>query len=66
MALQDPENFIAGNIAAIKLPTNATANLKRDVLRTGLLQQFGITEKEYDQLKIFTVTQGELILNKLM
>jgi hypothetical protein len=64
--LADPENFINGNLAVINVNTNATLTLKRDVKRSGLLQQFGITEKEYDQLKIFTVTQGELILNKLM
>lgn len=64
--LADPENFINGNLAVINVTTNATLTLKRDVKRSGLLQQFGITEKEYDQLKIFTVTQGELILNKLM
>jgi len=64
--LADPDNFINGNIAAINIGTRASENLKRDVLRSGLLQQFGITEQEYDHLKIFTVTQGELILNKLM
>ena len=64
--LHDPENFLLGNLAAINLTTRATETLKRDVLRSGLLQQFGITETEYDHLKIFTVTQGELILNKLM
>jgi len=64
--LADPENFISGNIAAINTTKRANQNLKRDVLRSGLLQQFGITETEYDQIRIFTVTQGELILNKLM
>jgi len=64
--LADPENFIAGNFAAIKIHTQATGLLKRDVIRSGLLEQFGITEEEYDQLRLLTVTQGELILNKLM
>lgn len=64
--LADPENFITGNIAAINIGTKAKINLKRDVLRTGLLNQFGITETDYDHLKTFTVTQGELILNRLM
>lgn len=64
--LADPENFIAGNFAAIKIHTQATGMLKRDVIRSGLLKEFGITEEEYDQLRLLTVTQGELILNKLM
>lgn len=64
--LADPENFIAGNIAAITISKRAKEHLKRDVLRSGLLQQFGITEEEYNRLQIFTITQGELILNKCM
>jgi hypothetical protein len=64
--LADPENFINGNIAAINTSKRANEQLKRDVLRSGLLQQFGITVTEYDCIRVFTVTQGELILNKLM
>ena len=64
--LADPESFITGNIAAINIGKHATATLKKDVQRSGLLHQFGITEQQYDCIKIFTVTQGELILNKLM
>lgn len=64
--LADPENFINGNIAAINTSKRANEQLKRDVLRSGLLQQFGITVSEYDCIRVFTVTQGELILNKLM
>lgn len=66
LALADPENFIAGNIASIKLPVRHTERLKRDILKTNLLQVFGITESEYDRLKLLRASWCELIFIKLM
>jgi hypothetical protein len=40
--------------------------LKRMIIGEGLLSDFGITESEYDQIRIFTTKQSELILRRLL
>lgn len=66
MLLRDPENFINNNLSNIPYSASHNRQLKRDILKAGLLKKMGITENEYDRIKTFTITQGELIIQAII